>query len=222
MNANIPTQEETSGSASDVAYRIIQNAIVTGELTAGALLTEQELAALTGVSRTPIRDAINRLANDGWVKIENGKKNRKSYVAEFSKEDLIELSELRAEIEAFAARRAAKNISPEQINRLNEIQDEIDLAIEKNSRRLIQIFSALNEEFHSIIWTAGSARAARLLSGSLSAPVQTARPAEEQKLSHLKRASVYHRAIIAALRRGDAAGAAIQMSAHIHSIIDRI
>lgn len=222
MGNRAPESKDTSGSASDIAYRIIQNAIVTGGLTPGGLLTEQELAELTGVSRTPIREAINRLANDGWVKIESGKKNRKSYVAEFSREDLIELSELRAEIEAFAAKRAAALISEEDIDRLEEIQNEIDNAIELNNRDLLQVFSRLNEEFHAIIWKAGSERAARLLSGTLSAPVQTARPSEENKISHLKRASLYHRAIIAALRRRDATGAAIQMSAHIHSIIDRV
>lgn len=222
METRVTSADDASGSASDIAYRIIQNAIVTGQLTAGSLLTEQELAELTGVSRTPIREAINRLANDGWVKIESGKKNRKSYVAKFSRDDLIELSELRAEIEAFAAKRAASLITDEDLDRLDEIQNEIDSAIEKNSSDLLQIFSTLNEEFHAIIWRAGSARAARLLSGTLSAPVQTARPAEEHKISHLKRASLYHRAIIAALRRRDATGAAIQMSAHIHSIIDRV
>jgi DNA-binding FadR family transcriptional regulator len=56
----------------------------------------------------------------------------------------------------------------------------------------------------------------------LSAPVQTVQPTAEQTVPHLLRASTYHRAIISALRRGDSEGAAIQMAAHIHSIIDRI
>lgn len=209
-------------SASEIAYRTIQNAIVTGQLKQGAVLTELELVEMIGVSRTPIREAINRLANDGFVNIGRGKKNRKSFVAQFTRDDLLELSELRAEIEAFTARRAARLISPEEIDRLEVIQDAIDAEIDANHDDLLQVFSKLNEEFHRIIWDVGSRRAARLLSGTLSAPVQSAQPSAEQTVPHLRRASTYHRAIIAALRRGDSDAAAIQMSAHIYSIIDRI
>ena len=213
---------ESSTTASEIAFRKIQNAIVTGSLEQGSVLTEQELVEMTGVSRTPIREAINRLANEGWVNVASGRKNRKSYVAQFTKSDLVELSELRAQIESFAARRAAGLITEEKLSRLEMIQDSIDAAIRKNGKNLLNHFGQLNQEFHSIIWEAGSRRAARLLSGTLSAPVNTARPSEEQTVSHLERASTYHRAIIAALRRRDGEGAAIQMSAHIHSIIDRL
>lgn len=212
----------TATSASAAAYHIIQNAIITRQLAAGSLLTEQELTQLTGVSRTPIREAINRLANDGWMRIKSGKKNKKIYVAEFSRDDLIELCELRAEIESFTALRAAKLINEAELDRLEEIQEEIDAAIRENSSTLMQTFERLNEEFHSIIWNAGSVWAARVLSGILSAPVQAARPPQGEETAHLRRASTYHRSIIAALRRRDGPGAAVQMSAHIHSIVDRL
>jgi DNA-binding GntR family transcriptional regulator len=216
-----PTDDEQL-SASEIAYRTIQNAIVTGQLEQGSILTELELVDMIGVSRTPIREAINRLANDGFVNIGRGKKNRKSFVAQFTREDLLELSELRADIEAFTARRAAKVITASEISKLEEIQDRIEAEIDANRDDLLQVFGKLNEEFHRIIWDLGSRRAARLLSGTLSAPVQSAQPSAEQTVPHLRRASTYHRAIIAALRRGDSEGAAIQMSAHIYSIIDRV
>ena len=222
MPKNTEETSEPTVTASEVAYRKIQNAIVTGELEPGSLLTEQELVDMIGVSRTPIREAINRLANDGWVNSASERKNRKSYVAQFTRDDMIELSQLRAEIESFSARRAAQIISEEQLNLLEAIQDSIDAAIRANDKDLIKQFGQLNEEFHSIIWNTGSRRAARLLSGTLSAPVQSARPPEEHKIAHLQRASMYHRAIIAALRRRDGEGVAIQMSAHLHSIIDRL
>jgi DNA-binding GntR family transcriptional regulator len=222
MTTSSDSLEKKQLTAADTAYRAIQNAIVTGHFKEGSTLTEQELVEFIGVSRTPIREAINRLASDGFINITSGNKNRKSYVARFSRKELIELSELRAVIEAFAARRAATLITPGKIEELEQIQESIDSAIDANRRDLIQTFATLNERFHSVIWETGSMRAARLLAGTLSAPVQAVRPPESGKIEHLRRASTYHKAIIAALKRGDGEAAALQMAAHIHSIIDRL
>lgn len=66
--ANRQPQEMTS--AADAAYKMIRNAIFAGELMVGDSLAERDLAERTGLSRTPIREAITRLRHDGLVVLE--------------------------------------------------------------------------------------------------------------------------------------------------------
>ena len=129
----------------------IQHAIVTGALAPGERLRAEALAHRFGTSRTPVREALLSLEAEGLVAIAP---HRGAVVRAFDAADLVELYELRAVIEPYAAARAAQRI------------DEATLAeLDANSARAgacgddVDEQIALNEAFHRlVIGAAGSPR----------------------------------------------------------------
>lgn len=93
-----------------LAYEYIRERMLDGTYTGGMKLGEERLASEIGVSRTPIREAIKRLEQEGLIK------NKQIYNP--TAQDLIYIYELRILLESFAAKRAATNMSPEKIKEL--------------------------------------------------------------------------------------------------------
>ena len=104
-----------SNGAVDGAYRHIRGAIIRGELASGEVLLESRLAERIGVSRTPVREALSRLASEGLVSLG---RYRRAQVSSFSMADVAEVFRLRGKLEGHAARRACRRISEEDIARL--------------------------------------------------------------------------------------------------------
>ena len=90
---------EMSSNAAERAYQTIRARIMDGSVPPGAALREEALAAEIGVSRTPVRDALRRLLADGLVE---SARNRGTFVAEITTDDLLEVYQLRAMLEGFA------------------------------------------------------------------------------------------------------------------------
>src|SRR5690606_12992411 len=86
--------------AVETAYRAVRHLILTGELRSGDKLLEGRLAEQIGVSRTPVREALNRLNAEGLVVQE---RYRRGVVASFSHDDAAEIFRLRALLEGHAA-----------------------------------------------------------------------------------------------------------------------
>jgi DNA-binding GntR family transcriptional regulator len=118
------------------AYESIRDKILNGELTGGTKLTEERLAEELGVSRTPVREAIRKLEQEGLVK--------QKRVVNPSVSDLRHLFHVRILLEGNAARLAASYMTEEALVRLKEC---IDIA---KSGTTDEIMKA-NEEFHNII-----------------------------------------------------------------------
>lgn len=95
--------------ASDSAYTTLLNEIVDGTLEAGTILAEVEQSNRLGVSRTPLREALSRLRKDGLIAAQSG---RGLAVTEITREDILELYELRQPLEQQAARLAALRGNP--------------------------------------------------------------------------------------------------------------
>jgi DNA-binding GntR family transcriptional regulator len=117
------------GSLSDSVYERLLNAILTGEYGWGEDLSEVSLASRLQVSRTPIREALRRLAGEGLVKT---LRNRRSCVVYFSRADVIEMFQVRGYLEAGAARLAAERITPKQLRYLRDLAVESEPNPEKD------------------------------------------------------------------------------------------
>jgi DNA-binding GntR family transcriptional regulator len=96
--------------ASDRAYRILREEIVGWDLTPGTVLAEVEQSTRLGVSRTPLREALSRLASDGLVEPQTG---RGLVVTGISLENIVELFEARQSLEQRTAALAAERRDPE-------------------------------------------------------------------------------------------------------------
>ncbi|WP_230291819.1 GntR family transcriptional regulator [Croceicoccus sp. Ery5] len=197
--------------ASDQAYRILREKILSGELPPGHQLKEEELADLCRVSRTPVREAIRQLETELFVRRSD---SQRSYVAEWTEADVAEVFTLRGMLESHAARLAASRIDSDTIAALKQVNEEMRAVV---TAEILddEAFLALNERFHSLILHASaSERLAGLLGRLVLQPVVhlTALAYEREQVN---RSLSEHVEITEALERGDTEWAEALMTAHI-------
>lgn len=130
----------------DLVYLELKHKILTGEIVSQTRLMEIDLSEKMNVSRTPIREAIKRLADDGLVKVEP---RRGAYVANISIKDMLDVFEVREDMEGFVAKLAAQRITDEEKEELKAIAAEYEEAIEKADDK--ENIIALDEKFHNFI-----------------------------------------------------------------------
>ena len=185
--------------------------ILAGELPPGSQLSEEALALRCKVSRTPVRDALRRLEADLLIR---RSESQRSFVADWSDDDIEDAFELRAMLEAQAARRAATRITPPQLEALRQHNRGIAAAIEAEKPD-ISTFLEHNRAFHDIIVAAtGSPRLASLLNRLIEQPVVW-RTAQNYDRENLHRSHREHEELVAAFARRDAGWAASIMTGHI-------
>lgn len=197
--------------ASDRAYDNIRSMILSGELQPGSQIGEEALAELCGVSRTPVRDALRRLEAEMFVR---RNESQRSFVADWSLDDLQEAFQLRAMLEAHAAKRAASRVTWDQLARLRSHNAQLKQAIDQNIPDVPR-FLDHNRQFHAIILeAAGSERLAGMLSQVTEQPV-VLRTARQYDLENLRRSHHEHDELLMAFDNRDGEWAAAVMTAHI-------
>lgn len=216
-----PASSKSAGEgngAVDVAYRFIRAAIISGDLRSGEALQEAKLAERIGVSRTPVREALSRLSNEGLVVLE---RYRRGQVASFSQADVAEIFRLRAKLESHGARRAATRITAEQIAHLESVEAEMEAHFaEVGWHKHLARFDELNNVFHGTIAAAAdSPRLERILASSLELPASIFNIYSEPVDDRTRRTHRQHHEILSALRARNADWAEAAMSAHLLSIL---
>jgi DNA-binding GntR family transcriptional regulator len=215
---NTADTADAGQGAVETAYRSIRLAIITGDLRPGEEIKETRLAQAIGISRTPVREALGRLASEGFVRME---RYRRAQVASFNQADVAEIFRLRARLEAHGARRAAARITPDTIAQLTAIEDEMervfdDLGWHKHLAR----FDALNNQFHGLIARAAdSPRLERIIGTTLELPASIFNSYAEPPEERTRRTHRQHREIIDALRARNPDWAEAAMGAHLSSIV---
>ncbi len=132
------------------AYTLILEAIEAGDYRPGARLVESELAERLGVSRTPVREALQRLETQGML-LRDG---RSLIVASLDHNQLAELYTVRAELEGLAAKLAARHATDEEITVLRGMVRDDQSLIGGDPRLL----SRANKRFHKLIHLASHNR----------------------------------------------------------------
>ena len=114
-------------SIADQIFEQLEREILAGKYQRGEILSEMRLSAELGVSRTPVREAIRRLEQEHILR-ENG---RGIEVVGISREDMLDMYEIRVALEGIAAGKAAQNITDEQLKEMEEILELQRFYIEK-------------------------------------------------------------------------------------------
>lgn len=127
----------------DQAYNFILEGILSGEFAPGMRVPTESVAETLGISRMPVRDALRRLEGDGAVTIFA---NRGASVAEFSPEEVVELIEMRAVLEALAARLALDRMTAADMEELEHLKSRMDRA----AGDLLKWISA-HDDFHNYL-----------------------------------------------------------------------
>ncbi|KQU85638.1 hypothetical protein ASD00_32115 [Ensifer sp. Root31] len=157
--SNKSTREEREGKAlrGGEVSRAIRNHLLDGELAAGTRINEVQLASSLGVSRTPVRAALQSLAGEGLIEY---KDNRGFFVREYALPDVLDAFEMRALAEGFAVRLAAER----GLTQGDELEIEKALALGRRALDSDTIeqaradYSASNEAFHRAIHNAARSR----------------------------------------------------------------
>jgi len=203
-----------STKADDIAG-LIEEAIVSGELVPGSVLRQEQLSERFGVSRTPVREALRRLAALGLVSFEP---NRGVRVRTISHDDLREAFLVRAELEALVTEEAARKMTPEALDELEECEKRFARLTREvrshepggNRRALMGEWMRANHAFHDVLYRVAElpyvesvAKSARR---TFSGPTVWA-PVDDELEALYERNQAEHRAIRQALAAGSVAGA---------------
>src|SRR5690554_1681045 len=124
------------------AAEALRRAIITGEIAPGARLVEEDIAAQLGVSRMPVRQAIQQLTDEGLVEKISGKG---AFVQGFSAKSLDELYSLRVVLERFAVELLMNGPNGDRVDELVSIVERMQRAAQAGDHRAL---FELDAEFH--------------------------------------------------------------------------
>lgn len=204
MSAFVPEQT----SLTDQVYRELLRAIQAGELPAGTLHSVVELSAKLGVSRTPVREAFQRLASRGLVKFERSRGVR---ILEISTRDIEEIYSLRMLLEVPSAHRAADRMTPALLQPVEEAFAAMQRAAEAGSE---PDFQQADIAFHAaILRAAGNDRVVDVAANTRMQMLD--RGLSTTRTRTLDDILVVHERILHALRSGDPAAGATTMRDHL-------
>lgn len=195
------------------AADIIRSAVLQGRYELGQRLNEVELSTSLGISRSPIREALRKLAEEGLVNLVSG---RGAFVASFARQEVSELLELRLALDVLAVRLAAERGTPEDHDRLQVAADDM------TSEHQATDSTAPAPDFHLMIYGAARNGKLREHGRSVHTQLRLARFRSGASSDRVREAHAEHLAILAALRDHDADAAAARMSEHLAHATARI
>ncbi|ADN77852.1 transcriptional regulator, GntR family [Ferrimonas balearica DSM 9799] len=202
--------ESKQPTLADRTLSELQNAIIQGDLAPGSKINEQELAARYGVSRGPLREALQRLEQRRLVE---RIPHVGATVVRLTPEKLRDLYQVRAELEAMACRLAAQRITPSQVNALTELLDRQQVVFSQPELPPIQD----DIDFHfGLIQASGNSTLITTLTGDLYYQLQMYRNQCSSGRRPLE-ALAQHRRILDAVAQGDGELAALLMRRHIEA-----
>lgn len=177
-----------SGPRGRSVYDRLRWDIVHGVLRPNEALIETELSERLGVSRTPVRESLQRLAEDGLIVM----RRRRWYVYEHTAAEIREIYEVRAAQEGFAARLACRRASPEELAAIKEAATAMD-QVDLDSR------VASNDAFHDLINEASGNRRLVAVIAKTRLFHFNRRLANAYTREELERSSAQHAAIVTAV-----------------------
>ena len=187
----------------------LEQRIVEGELSNGKRLDETELSGFYGVSRTPVREALQRLAESGLAE---HLPRRGTFVRSPSLSQLVEMFEVMAELECMAIRLAARRATSNDIDALEKDNETCRAAVAANdTKKYYEVNARLHDRIYQMSGNSFLANEARRLHDRL-------RPFRRLQLrvrGRMEESMAEHDIILAALRDGDADRAMETMKKHI-------
>ncbi|ANY67542.1 GntR family transcriptional regulator [Paenibacillus sp. BIHB 4019] len=197
-------------SAKDRALAQLQKWIIEGTLQPGEKLIDGELADALGVSRTPIREALQLLEVQGLVQMLPSKETRVTMIEE---EDMPKLYAPLVALHALAAELAVPHIQPEHITRLSELNAQFAKCIQENKP-----YEALeyDEEFHNVILELADNAYIQSFTSSLQMHIRRYKYLFIKRPASIAQVGVKeHQAIIDALEARDAEAASLMMKKNV-------
>lgn len=196
----------------EVVFEYLRNAILAGELKPGERLMEVTIADQLGVSRTPVREAIRKLEKESFV-IMIPRKG--AYVADLTKKDIMEVLEIRKELEGFAAALAAERMTLAEKEALGRVVERFNESlVNMDKRSMIES----DNEFHSSIFEATKNQRLINIIYDLHDQFQRFRLIYFNEFNNFKEIQASHNRIFDAIIKQDSANARLEAENHVESI----
>ncbi len=208
-------QPKNGMSVREKTYEQLKNDIFSGRFLPGERLAEEHLAEELGVSRTPVREALHKLEQDGLIE---PLESRGFCIPHDSPEEVADLFNLRTALEGYTLRIICGRITDEQMKLLEEIMDKSDDALRRE--RLNEVFH-WNTQFHDTLHAmVADNRRFHSLIVNMRKYVLRYRKDTLQSLAAAKRAGDGHRQIMLALKIKDPELCERVMRIHIRQSMD--
>jgi DNA-binding GntR family transcriptional regulator len=201
-----------SPSLSELAYKVIKEAILSLKIRPGAVLSIGYLADRLEVSRTPVRDAVLWLERDGLVTLIPHKGVR---VLEISAKDIEKMYELRILLESYAAKVATTQLSPDELERLDKVLYETQEAFGQGQRVLA---SDVGRQIHDLLVQKVDNKWLTTVLDDLDTHYTRIRRFSALIPGRFERSHLEHREILMALQSRDAQKAEQAMVDHLTSV----
>ena len=194
----------------DAVFAQIEESILNGVLSSGELLTENKLCEMLSVSRTPVREALKRLQQEGLIE----ETCKVAVVVVITEKDLYDIYEVRLRVEGLCTALCADSITDEQ---LTELEETVALQEFYTSRGQADSIKNLDSRFHEQIYSYCGSKILSSLLTELHRKVQRFRLASVEDPTRAAAAVAEHREILNALRERDRAKAEKLSVSHIEN-----
>lgn len=205
------TEASLSPNLHEATFQQLRTLLVEGKIAPGCKLNERELAESLNVSRTPIREAIRRLAADGLVELIV---NRGAFAVQLSIEDVVHTFNVIADLEGFSGELAAKNISDAALSELEALQYEM---MASYARRDLSSYYRLNLRIHHLINHAANNPVLSQLFTQVNARIEALRFRSNQDGVKWEKAVEEHQEMLDALKAHDSERMRNMMIQHVHN-----
>lgn len=194
-------------------YKMLKSMIITREILPGKKISEETLAQVIGVSRTPIREALFRLENEGIVKIIP---RRGAFVIQQSKENIIEILQIRELLEGLVVRLVTPLLEESDIRELRSCLDKLR-ATPEQERHVIE-YTDSELEFHDLLLRKCPNQMLRQIMAMVNARLQIIRLRTVVLPGRAQKSLDEHAGILEQIEKGKAADAELLMRKHVVSV----
>lgn len=198
----------------EIVYEELKRQIMVGEIAPGTRMMEVELAEEMGVSRTPVREAIRKLEKEGLVTIEP---RRGAYASDISAKDMVDILEVRQDLEGMAAGIAAQKITDESRIELENIARIYKESVDKGD---IDEIIKNDEAFHKYIVGLSENKTLIKMVSQVQELALRFRYIYYEDFSRFKNQPTEHMAIVDAIVNGDVNGARMSAEEHLAHLKD--
>lgn len=192
-------------------FNKLRDDIIKGNIPAGEKLTEQRICKEYKVSRTPVREAFQKLELDGLIDIIP---NRGAFVIGITHQDIEDMYELRKAYEAIAVKWAIERITEEEFQELEEAYDIMEFYTQKGEAdKMLQI----NTHFHNLIYTATKNRMLQHVLASYQIYTKNTKVSSEYIREYLDEVLQEHRDLFIAFKAKDKKAATLAATKHMEN-----
>ena len=194
----------------------IRSDILNGKYKRGEELVESSIGKELGISRTPVREAIRQLELEGLVQLVP---NKGAFVTGISEKDVRDIYLIRARLEGLAARMAAKNITPEL---LDAMEETVVLSEYHAKKEHYEQVCEMDSKFHKLLDKASGSRILEHTLTDFHQYVQRVRMASIMKKRRMEKSNDEHDAILTAIREHDEEKAELVATRHISNTVENL